>query len=154
MNHQAGWVAACTVLSGLGLLIHNRADLPQLRWLSPETSIPLLISFLLFLGWWLLPLKRQFRLAFLGWASLNLLGGGILSVLPFPFWPFRPEQTAFHYLMHVQYALTQIPLVVILLWLAKHSLGQEKRATRCEQPNIMHNEMREESEEVEKYGSL
>lgn len=45
MNHQVRWVAACTLLSGLGLVIHNRADLPQLPWLSPETSIPLLISF-------------------------------------------------------------------------------------------------------------
>jgi hypothetical protein len=74
---------------------------------------------LLFLGWWLLPLKRQICVAFLIWALLNLFGGGILSVLPFPFWPFHPEQTAFHYLMHVQYTLTQIPLVVILLQQAR-----------------------------------
>jgi hypothetical protein len=115
MNHQTRWVAACTALSGLGLVIHNRADLPKLPWLSPEISIPLLISLLLFLGWWLLPLKRQISVVFLVWALLNLIGGGILSVLPLPFWPFHPEQTVFHYLMHVQYTLTQIPLVVILL---------------------------------------
>lgn len=68
INHQARWVAACTVLSGLGLVIHNRADLAQLPWLSPETSIPLLISFLLFVGWWLVPLKRQIGVAFLAFS--------------------------------------------------------------------------------------
>jgi hypothetical protein len=55
------------------------------------------------------------RWAMLSWTWLNLVGGGILSVIPFPFWPFHPEQSVFHYLMHVQYVLTQIPLIVILL---------------------------------------
>ena len=125
VNQPIGWVAACTLLSGLGLFIHNRADLPQLSLLSPETIVPLSISFLLFLGWWLLPLKRMMGLALLSWAVLNLLGGGILSVIPFPFWPFHPAQTEFHYLMHVQYALTQIPLVVILLRQTRRSANRK-----------------------------
>ncbi len=50
-NHLIGWVAAFTLLSWLGVFIHNRADLPQLPALSPESSIPALISLLLFLGW-------------------------------------------------------------------------------------------------------
>jgi hypothetical protein len=113
------WVAACTLLAWIGLFIHNRADLPRLPLLSPETTIPTLIFLLLFLGWWLLPLKRMMGIALLSWAVLNLLGGGVLSVIPFPFWPFHPEQTVFHYLMHVQYTLTQIPLVVLLLLQAR-----------------------------------
>lgn len=80
-----------------------------------------MITLLLFLGWWLLPLKRVMSGALLSWALLNLLGGGILSVIPFPFWPFHPEQTVFHYLMHMQYTLTQIPLVVLLLWQIRRS---------------------------------
>ena len=112
---QVGWVAAFTLLSWLGEAIHNRADLPELPLLSPETTIPALISLLLFLGWWLLPSKQLTRLALLSWTWLNLVGGGILSVMPLPFLPFHPEQTVFHYMMHVEYVLTQIPLIVILL---------------------------------------
>jgi hypothetical protein len=54
-NPQTGWVVAFTLLAWLGVFLHNRADLPQLPVLSPESSIPALISLLLFLGWWLLP---------------------------------------------------------------------------------------------------
>jgi hypothetical protein len=61
------------------------------------------------------------RLALLSWTLVNLVGGGILSVIPLPFWPFDPEQTVFHYLMHVQYILSQIPLIVILLRQARGS---------------------------------
>jgi hypothetical protein len=120
-NGYVGWVAAFTLLSWLGLFIHNRADLPHLPLLSPETSIPALISLLLFLGWWLLPLKRTMWGVLLSWALLNLIGGGILSVIPFSLLPYHPEQTVFHYLMHVQYTVTQIPLVVVLLRQARRS---------------------------------
>jgi hypothetical protein len=114
-SRHIGWVAAFTFVSWLGEAIHNRADLPQLSMLSPETTIPAMISLLLFVGWWLLPGQPITRLALLSWTSVNLVGGGILSVIPLPFWPFHPEQTVFHYLMHVEYVLTQIPLIVILL---------------------------------------
>jgi len=125
-SRQIRWVAAFTFLSWLGVAVHNRADLPQLSVLSPENSITALISLLLFVGWWVLPAQRLMRLALLGWAGLNLVGGGIISVIPFPFLPFHPEQTLFHYLMHVQYVLTQIPLIVILLRQARRSASREK----------------------------
>ena len=125
---QIGWVAACTLLSWLGEFLHNRADLPQLSVLSPESSIPGLISLLFFLAWWLLPQKRTMRVALLSWAWLNLIGGGILSVIPFPFNPFHPEQTLFHYLMHVEYTLTQVPLIVILTRQAGRSASRKRRA--------------------------
>ena len=89
--------------------------------LSPETSLPALISVLLLLGIWLSPWRRMMRLALLSWALVNLLGGGILSVLPLPFLPYYPEQTVFHYLMHVQYVATQIPLIVVLLQLERRT---------------------------------
>jgi hypothetical protein len=80
-----------------------------------KPPFPRLFPFLLFLGWWILPYQRITRLALLSWTWLNLVGGGILSVIPLPFLPFYPEQSVFHYLMHVEYVLTQIPLIVILL---------------------------------------
>lgn len=124
LSPKIGWVAAFTVLSWLGEAIHNLADLPQLSLLSPENTIPALISLLLLLGLWLSPWKSVMRLALLSWAWINLLGGGILSVIPFPFLPFYPEQTVFHYSMHVLYTATQIPLIVVLLQLGKTTSHQ------------------------------
>ena len=83
--------------------------------LSPETSIPALISLLLFLACWLLPMKRTTYVALLSWALISLVVGGILSVIPFPFWPFHPAQTLFHYSMHVLYGLAQLPLILLLV---------------------------------------
>lgn len=62
-----------------------------------------------------MPYQRVMRQALLSWTWVNLVGGGILSVLPLPFLPFVPEQSVFHYVMHMQYILTQIPLIAILL---------------------------------------
>ena len=126
VSPQIGWVAAFTVLAWLGEAIHNRADLPDLSLVSPETSIPALISLLLVLGICLSPWRRLMCLALLSWAWVNLVGGGILSVLPLPFLPYHPEQTLFHYLMHVQYVVTQIPLIVVLLQLTRTGSQQER----------------------------
>ncbi len=126
-NRRIGRVAACTLLSWLGELVHNQADLPHLSLLSPENSIPALIAGLLFLAWWLLPLKRTTLVTLLSWALLNLIVGGILSVIPFPFWPFHPEQTVFHYSMHVLYGLAQLPLILTLLRQTRHSASLKGR---------------------------
>ena len=48
-------VALFTLLSWLGEYVHNLFELPQLTLLSPENSIPALISLVLFLAWWLSP---------------------------------------------------------------------------------------------------
>ena len=77
-----------TFLSWLGEYIHNLLDLPQLTLLSPENSIPALISVALLVAWCLLPSKQLPTLALLIWAFMHLIGGGVLSVLPFPFLPF------------------------------------------------------------------
>ncbi|MEO6577495.1 MAG: hypothetical protein ABIO99_01160 [Candidatus Limnocylindria bacterium] len=49
----------------------------------------------------------------LGWALLNFVGGGILSVLPLGLFPFTPEQSPWHCGAHVVYAVAQIPLVLV-----------------------------------------
>jgi hypothetical protein len=49
--------------------------------------------------------------AILGWALLNLVIGGVVSVLPLPILLFEPEQTLDHYLAHVYYTAGQLPLV-------------------------------------------
>jgi hypothetical protein len=106
-NRQVGLVAAFTVLAWLGEYIHNLVELPQLTPLSPENSLPALAFLLFFLGWWRLPYKRLTAILMLAYAALHLVGGAILSVIPFPFLPFYPEQSLRHYLAHIVYGLAQ-----------------------------------------------
>jgi hypothetical protein len=86
-QRRIGWVAASTALAWLGFSIHNIADLPGQTLLSPETSLPTLVTFVLFSAWWRFPSARITTWLLLGWGLLNLIGGG-LSVIPLPFLPF------------------------------------------------------------------
>ena len=115
VNRPVGVVAAFIVLSWLGMMIHNAIELPQLTLLSPEVGIPTLIYVVLALGGWLLPYKRMWATTLFVWGLLHLLGGGILSVIPFPFLPFYPEQSLRHYFAHVVYSVAQLPLLWLLL---------------------------------------
>jgi hypothetical protein len=45
------------------------------------------------------------------WGILNLVVGGVLSVLPLSVLPFVPEQSLTHYGAHIVYTLGQVPLV-------------------------------------------
>jgi len=117
-TRPVGLVALFTSLSWLGMMIHNAIELPQLTLLSPEVGIPTLIYIVLALGWWLLPNKRIWAVALFVWGLLHLLGGGILSVIPFSFLPFYPEQSLRHYFAHVVYSVAQLPL----LWLSVRQL--------------------------------
>jgi hypothetical protein len=115
IDRRVGLIAASTALSWLGFYIHNVVDLPGQTLLSPETGLPTLVTLGLFLAWWWLPFKRLSMLALLVWALVQLVGGGILSVIPLSFWPFYPPQTMLHYLMHVVFAGAQLPLIVASL---------------------------------------
>ena len=113
-ERPVGRVAAFTAISWLGMFIHNEIELP-LTLLSPENSLPGLVSVVLFLGWWLMPYRRVLAYALLGWALLHIVAGGILSVLPLPIWPFYPEQSLIHYLAHAIYSLAQLPLIALMI---------------------------------------
>lgn len=108
------WVAVFTALSWLGEYIHNRFELPGLSLLSPENSLMALAAMILFLAWWIYP-SRLTSALLAALALLHLIGGGILSVIPFPFLPFYPEQTASHYRAHLFYSLAQLPLIISML---------------------------------------
>jgi hypothetical protein len=114
-NRPIGLVALFTVLAWLGEYIHNLVELPQLTILSPENSLPALVFLLFFLGWWWLPYQRPTAILMLIYAALHLGGGAILSVIPFPFLPFYPEQSLRHYLAHVFYGVAQLPLMGLML---------------------------------------
>lgn len=117
MNHTIArpgswWLAAVTAIAWLGFFIHNIADLPGQSLFSPETGLPTLVYLVLFLAWWWFPSRRVTPWLLFGWGLLNLIGGG-LSVIPFSFLPFYPEQSWRHYLFHVAYGASQLPLIAV-----------------------------------------
>ena len=114
-DRSRGLVAALLALSWLGLFVHNSIELPSLNLLSPENSLPALVAVLLFVGWWLLPTRRLAASLILLWGLLHLVGGAIVTVIPFSFLPFVPEQDFTHYFAHFLYGLAQLPLMWIMI---------------------------------------
>ena len=99
--------------SWLGFLVHNVADLPPSALIGPETTVPTAVYLMLFAAWlWWPKGRRRTAKALSAWGWLHFLGGGLLSVLPLPLWPFDPPQTLYHYTFHAVYAACQIPLMV------------------------------------------
>jgi hypothetical protein len=108
---RAAMAAALTV-SAASMLAHNLYELP----LSPidlENSGPIAFAAILGVAYALRPDSRVVAAAALGWGVLNLVVGGIVSVLPLSILPFVPEQSVTHYAAHVVYAVGQVPLVVL-----------------------------------------
>lgn len=111
IRRQSGIIAGFAVISWLGMMIHNAIELPQLTILNPEIGLPTLVYVVLVLGWWRVPPQRVWGIALFSWAMLHLLVGGILTVFPFSFLPFYPEQSLRHYFAHVIYSVAQLPLI-------------------------------------------
>ena len=120
-------MAGAVALAWLGMFVHNVADLPNLTWSSAENVLPGLVWLLLFGMWWAMPGRSGPALLLLAWGILNLVGG-FATVLPLPVLPFRPEQSLRHYMFHVLYALTQLPLLTIV----RHELRQLRAEQRRE----------------------
>jgi hypothetical protein len=106
-------VAALTVPSWFGMILHDRISLPELSLLAPDVVLPTVVFVTLFVAWWAWPGRLSFGLLF-GWTVLHFAVGGLLSVLPLPFLPFVPEQTIQHYVAHALYAGCQLPLLFVL----------------------------------------
>lgn len=105
-------MAAALTLSALSMLAHNVYELP----LSPidlENSGPIAFAALLAGAYAMWADSKVVAAAAFGWGVLNLVIGGIISVLPLSILPFVPEQSITHYGAHVLYAVGQIPLVVL-----------------------------------------
>ena len=66
-DRSRGLVAALLAFSWLGLFVHNSIELPSLKLLSPENSLPALVAVLLFAEWWLLPTRRLAAALLLVW---------------------------------------------------------------------------------------
>ena len=106
-------IYATSALAAGGMLTHNVLELGPAFVVDPQTLIPLAI----FAALGILAARetagRATWLALLAWSALNLVAGGILSVLPIGLFPFQPDQSLQHYGVHAIYALTGVPLVVV-----------------------------------------
>ena len=105
-------MGAALALSALSMLAHNLYELP----LSPtalENSGPIAFAALLAGAYAMWPDSKVVAAGAFGWGALNLVIGGIVSVLPLSILPFVPEQSITHYAAHVVYAVGQIPLVAL-----------------------------------------
>ena len=105
-------IAVALALSWGAMLAHNLYELP-LSPVDPENSGPLAVAALIGLAYAKGPQARAIVAAALGWGVLNLVIGGIVTVLPLPVLPFAPEQSLTHYAAHVLYTAGQVPLVVL-----------------------------------------
>ncbi|WP_341994975.1 hypothetical protein MRBLWH7_002520 [Microbacterium sp. LWH7-1.2] len=94
------------------MLLHNQWELP-LTPVSIENTGPLAFDLALLLACWRWPSSRLAWSVVLGWGLVNMLVGGIITVLPLPVLPFVPEQTIDHYLVHVVYTAGQLPLILV-----------------------------------------
>lgn len=116
-------LASATAIGAAGMIAHNVLEFGPGFLASAETLIPVVIFGLLALLVWTRPANNVVHVGLFAWALLNLIGGGILSVLPMGLFPFEPEQSPGHYGAHVIYAVAQLPLLVVAA-LAVRSRGQ------------------------------
>lgn len=112
---NVAWIAAFAALSWLGEYIHNRIELPGLTFFSPENSLIAIVTVTIVLLWLFLPSRKITGILLLTLGLVHLVGGAIISVIPFKFLPFYPEQSITHYLSHILYGLAQLPLIIIMI---------------------------------------
>ena len=114
------WVVALAVaLAWLGLLIHNAVEFPNMALSRPEYSAPALAWLALFLTWLLVHHAGWPSNLLFAWGTISL-AGAVITVLPLPILPFRPEQSLRHYGVHIIYAVTQLP-ILRLMWKTLHA---------------------------------
>ena len=107
-------VGFAVLLAWIGLFVHNAFEFPNLPSSRPEYAVPTLIWLGSFLAWLSIPARGWPTLLLRVWGGISL-AGAIITVLPLPVLPFRPEQSIRHYGVHVIYAVTQLP-VLSLMW--------------------------------------
>jgi hypothetical protein len=130
LGYTSGWtrqqrirIIIAIAVAWLGLWAHELYRVPSAFGLTVDGSLPLLAIAVALLAWRLLAAHmRAPAVALLVYALINFVGG-ILSVLPLPFLPFTPEQTADHYLIHAMYAVCQIPMIAMAFSSSKSSLA-------------------------------
>jgi len=130
---SAAAVFATSAIAAGGMLAHNVLELGPAFLVDPQTLIPLMIFAVLAILAARETAGRGTWLALLAWGVLNLVAGGILSVLPIGLFPFQPEQSLGHYGVHAVYTLASVPLVVVA-WSGSRASGT--RSTGTDGPHL------------------
>ena len=116
-NPQRRLMAAAVLLAVAGSLAHNVMEFGWASLLMMETfSIPWSLIWAAALGFWLRSggKNRAALWTMLVLASMNFFVGAVLSVLPTGMFTFDPEQSDDHYVSHVIYGVTQIPVLFVV----------------------------------------
>jgi hypothetical protein len=111
-------LGAAVAVAILGSLAHNVIEFGLAPVLTSRNGeLPMVLLWIAgFILWWRFPQARLPAAWFLVvLALLNLIGGAIITVTPFGFLPFEPEQTLTHYLSHVIYGVAQLPALALLV---------------------------------------
>jgi hypothetical protein len=99
-------------LSAFSMLAHNLYELP-LSPIDVENAGPIAFAAVFGVAYALRPDSKLVAAAALLWGVLNLVIGGIVTVLPLSILPFEPEQSVTHYGAHLVYAVGQLPLIIL-----------------------------------------
>jgi hypothetical protein len=127
-------IYATSALAAGGMLAHNVLELGPAFLVDPQTLIPLGIFAILAILAAQETAGRAAWTALFGSALLNLVAGGILSVLPIGLFPFQPEQSMGHYVVHVMYTVTGLPLVVVA-WSGIRASGTRRSGASAPEPS-------------------
>jgi hypothetical protein len=114
-------VFTATAVSWLGLCVHNAGSLGAQSLLAGDTIYPTIVYLVIAAGW-LSPWRAIAAWILLGWAWLHLIGGAVLSALPW--W----DQSLAHLAYHVAYALLQVPLIVVMTRYVRGTAGRARRS--------------------------
>jgi hypothetical protein len=125
-RRRVGLLALGLAVSWASMVFHNQWELP-LTLLDLENTGPLAADIALLIACWRWPRSRLTWTVILVWGWLNMVVGGIVTVLPLPVLPFFPEQTVDHYAVHVVYAIGQLPLVLLAGGALRQLRHQKKR---------------------------
>lgn len=122
---NTGGVVTILFVSAAGHVIHNLVEFPASILLGWETTLPVAITALLGVVWYTWRERAAYALV-AGWAAIVLVFGGG-SVLPLGVLPFVPEQSVSHYVAHLVYTGTQLPLLWVGIREFRSSKNESKR---------------------------
>jgi len=103
-------LVAATFISWVGLWIHEIYRVPVLLGFTPDGDLFMFPVAAGLAYWWYRTRATPAAASLLVYAAINLVGG-LLSVMPLDWPPFKPEQNAGHYAVHAVYAVCQLPLL-------------------------------------------
>ena len=117
LDRHTVWLMDGTVAAAIiGSLVHNAREFGTASVVASQNGeFPILVVWVaVFTTWWRGPRLRATAIrVIVAFAVLNLVGGAVISVLPLSVLPFYPEQSQDHYISHVFYGITQVPVIVL-----------------------------------------